>query len=66
MEKKRNATHKTRGAGTLALLETEGLQRVNVEFASGEIHRYQQESWSKLITPTINCNIFRNTIAAEV
>ena len=63
MEKKRNATHKTRGAGTLALLETKGLQRVNVEFASGEIHRYQQESWSKLITAY---NIFRNTIAAEV
>ena len=43
-------THKTRGAGTVVLLETEGLQRVHVEFASGEKHRYKKESWSKLFT----------------
>ena len=43
-------SHNTRGAGTVALLETDGLQRVHVTFAGGETHRYKQNSWSKLFT----------------
>ena len=55
-------THNTRGVGTVVLLEKEGLQRVHVEFLSGEKHRYMKESWSKLFALY---DIFRNTFATD-
>ena len=58
-----HVAHKTRGAGTIVLLETNGLQRVHVKFAGGGVHRYKKTSWWKLTADVVGGDAAASTLA---